>query len=278
LFTSFFLGNAPSCPQCNQPIDLWQQVATWIREQFGFGSAIALAGANQTFTTLHLTPGQVTKIDLTIAGVPSDAEIVSLNLTSEGGVHPLLLHGNDVLRGLGPSFHVFGRPIPLAPGQPSEGRLNISAVWFVRRADDTVVRHLVDAARHYEAKHYDAVVVPANIAAEAAITPVIAAGLARYGTADSREAFLRDGATYAHQLNVLLGVVADLHSVPRIPEEIRSGLNRLRKLRNQVGHSGRCDPQSRDDAARHLSSAIFGVEYASFLSASLAKASASHSN
>jgi hypothetical protein len=51
--------------------------------------------------------------------------------------------------------------------------------------------HLVDTARQYEARRFDAVVVPANIAAEAAITPVVTAALATYGTADSREAFLR---------------------------------------------------------------------------------------
>lgn len=89
-----------------------------------------------------------------------------------------------------------------------EGRAFVSAE-FVRREDDTVVRHLIDAARQYEARRFDAVVVPANIAAVAAITPAVTAALSAYGTTESREAFLRDGATYSHQLR-------------RMPEHIRS--------------------------------------------------------
>jgi hypothetical protein len=270
MFSAFYAGETLSCANCGETIDLWEAVSKWIGEKFAFGSALTLAGARSTIVSVQLKPGETKEIDLTKAGVPEDAEVVSLSLTSGGSAFPMVVHGNDIIRDpFPPKFYVFGRELPHSPGQRDEGPLHVYAVWFVRREDDTVVRHLIDAARQYEARRFDAVVVPANIAAEAAITPVVTAALSAYGSKESREAFLRDGATYSHQLNILLAVVADLHVVRRMPENIRSGLNRLRKLRNMVGHSGRCDPQRQADAAQHLSSAIFGIEYAAFLRAKL---------
>lgn len=270
MFSAFFAGEVLTCANCSESIDLWEVVSRWIGKKFAFGSALTLAGAQGTIVSVQLKPGETKEIDLTKTGVPEGAEVVSLNLTSGGGVLPMVVHGNDIIQDpFPPKFYVFGRELPDSPGQRGGGTLHVHAVWFVRREDDTVVRHLIDAARQYEAQRFDAVVVPANIAAEAAITPVVAAALSAYGTTESRETFLRDGATYSHQLNILLEIVADLHGVRRMPENIRSGLNRLRKLRNKVGHSGRCEPQRQADAAQHLSSAIFGIEYAAFLRAKL---------
>lgn len=270
MFSAFFAGEVLTCANCGGAIDFWEVVSKWIGKKFSFGSALTLAGAQGMIMSVQLKPGETKEIDLTKAGVPEDAEVVSLNLTSGGSALPMVVHGNNIIQDpFPPKFYVFGRELPDSPGQRGEGPLHVHAVWFVRREDDTVVRHMIDAARQYEARRFDAVVVPANIAAEAAITPVVTAALSAYGTTESREAFLRDGATYSRQLNILLDVVADLHVVRRMPENIRFGLNRLRKLRNKVGHSGRCDPQRQADAAQHLSSAIFGIEYAAYLRAKL---------
>jgi hypothetical protein len=200
--------------------------------------------------------------DLTLEGVPADAEIVHLNLTSTGSAIPLLLHANEVIRDpMGPKFHLYGR----AHSHMNEGKtLSMSATWFVRQVDDTAVRHLVDAARHYVAKRYDSVVVPLNIAAESALAPVVGEALRTFSTREHVERFLRD-AQYSHQLNVLLNVVAHLVRAPELPASIRSVLNRLRKLRNEIAHSGRCKPQSPEDAAEHLAAALFAVRYAQLL-------------
>ena len=142
------------------------------------------------------------------------------------------------------------------------------AVWFVRRADDTRDRHLVDAARQYEAGRYDGVVVPANIAAEAALTPVVNGALRRHASEKNVDVFIRD-VGYSGLMNAVVPMLADFYGVPRIPDVIRGALNHLRDLRNKVGHSGHCPPQSKAQAAEMLTAAIFGVRYADFLRAEL---------
>ncbi|MBI3200089.1 MAG: hypothetical protein HYZ29_01020 [Myxococcales bacterium] len=177
---------------------------------------------------------------------------------------PLLLHGNNVIRDpLGPEFYLYGRPWP--DGDEGDVKVNVMATWFLRQPDDTVERHLVDAARQYTAGRFDAVVVPANIAAEAALSPVVAKVFEGFAGRENLDRFLRDAATYSHQLNVLLAVVAELLPAPKFPDEIRGVLNRLRRLRNDIAHDGTCASQSQGDAAEHIAAAIFLVQYATLL-------------
>ena len=49
---------------------------------------------------------------------------------------------------------------------------------------------------------------------------------------------LEEGATYSHQLNVLLPFVAHSLGWPSLPDDIRGQLNTLRAHRNDVAHVG----------------------------------------
>jgi hypothetical protein len=267
--SDYFSNPSSTCQNCNQPVDLWLATIAWIQEWFAMGSALMLSGARATLLSVPLIPGGTTTVDLVSqAGIPEQAEIVSLNLTGSNSL-PHLVHGNEAIRQpFGPKFAVFGFPIPDPPPEidtTKSGPLQVYAIWFVRSGTDAIVRHLIDAARQFGANNFDGVVIPANIAAEAAITPVVSLALADIGTTDSRKAFLRDGATYSHQLNFLLQLVAEHRGLARLPEPIRVALNRLRKLRNEMGHSGTCAPQTKPEAAQHLASAIFGVAYARYI-------------
>ena len=259
---SYFSGAATTCGHCRTLFDPWVQFIDVVEKAFSF-SLLALAGARQMIVRTTLASGEYREIDLTTLGIPGDAEIIDLNLTSMGSALPLLAHGNTpFLDPFPPFLHLFGRATPI--GQPG-GQLNIFVTWFVRSAEDTRVRHLVEAARHLKAKRFDAAVIPSNTAAEAAISPVVREVLLRFGARDHVENMLEKGATYSHQLNVLLPVVAHLANVPPLPAHVRGVLNRLRSARNKFLHTGRCPPQTARTASEHFVAALFATEYARYL-------------
>ena len=74
-------------------------------------------------------------------------------------------------------------------------------------------------------------------------------------------------ATYSHQLNVLLPVVAALGKVPPLLDSIRGVLNRLNKLRNYQAHRALSpSPLTKHDAAELLTAALLGVAYGEMVS------------
>jgi len=270
---TYVAGHRLPCPRCKKPLHWWKAIVEGIERHFQFGQVMAMAGCRTLHFELDVPPGQTVEVNLADRGVPENAEIVHMNLTGRGGVWPLMVHGNDAIREpLGVKFWLYGRPLK-APAEGSGHDVGIMATWFVRRPDDTVVRHLVDAARHYQADRFDAVVVPANVAAEASLTPVLTHFFERYAGKDEVREMLGRGATYSHQLNVLMNVAADVLGVSRLDGHIRGLLNRLRKLRNNIAHEGRCKGQSRTEAAEHLAAAFFLVSYVKVLGDHLSAAS-----
>jgi len=74
--------------------------------------------------------------------------------------------------------------------------------------------------------------------------------------------FLDDAATYSHQLNVLLPLVA---------EWSRMALNRLRRLRNDIAHRGKPEALlTPAEASEVLCAALFGFRYVGFLQSRIA--------
>lgn len=267
---AYLVGQPVSCPHCKKSLDWWRAVVHGIEKHFQFGQVMAMAGCETLLFGLDVPAGEAIEVDLAPHGVPDDAEIVYMNLTATGGVWPLLVRGNDVLREpLDAHFWLYGRP--MRTDSVGSG-VTMMVTWFARRADDTVVRHLVDAARQYQAERFDALIVPANIAAEASLAPVLSRFFATFGSKRSVEEMLNNGATYSHQLNVLVNVVANAVALPRLSDHIRGLLNRLRGLRNQIAHEGHCAIQSRRDAAEHLAAAFFMIHYVALLRAGLSKA------
>jgi hypothetical protein len=212
---------------------------------------------------------EIKEVDLATSGLPADAEILALELQPEGGGNAAVMHGRHALpdRIRGPRFVLFAQPlISLTRGG---GSVEVRVTWFVRQRDDTTIRHLVDAARHFKDGRYDDVVVPAEIAVEAAISPVVARALDGFAGRENVERFLSDAATFSHQMNVLVPMIAFMTTGPTLPPDVRGVLNRLRRLRNEVAHDGACATQSRDTAAEHLTGAVFAMRYAELLLAAV---------
>jgi hypothetical protein len=95
--------------------------------------------------------------------------------------------------------------------------------------------------------------------------------LGRYAAGESVKHFLDDAATYSHQLNVVLPLVAALGGAPRLPDHIRGLLNRLRRLRNQIVHGKLKTPLSQAEIAELLCSALFAFRYVDLVQSRLAK-------
>ena len=263
-FDPWFNGDGVECPECHGSIDWWSAVLTTLKDHFSFGWSIALAGATLTMFNTRLPVGESRQIDLSQIGVPDGAEVLEMNLTSGGSATPVLLHGNDAMHPrLGTKFWLHGRKPHQGDGS---GPLSAMVVWFAPRQDQPAQLHLVEAGREYAHDRFDAVVIPANVAAEVAIGTAVGKARPHLDGPHHVGNTLPKGATYNQQLNVLLNVAADAAGIPRLQDHIRGLLNRLRGFRNEVAHRGKCQPQNRELAAEHLAAAIFGVRYADLLS------------
>jgi len=101
-------------------------------------------------------------------------------------------------------------------------------------------------------------VVPANIAAEAAIGRVVS---------DAIKGFAKSsGVNYVHQLRVLLPMIAHMTGAPSLPAKIVSVLDQLRDARNKIAHRGKPEKEiTRSAAAEMFTAALFGYHYARLL-------------
>lgn len=120
----------------------------------------------------------------------------------------------------------------------------------------------MDAFGAYYSHQYQSGIVPANVAIEARLSRLLTSFLERFVSRDGTKRFLDDAATYSHQLNVLLPVIAHMRGVPVLPDNIRGQLNRLRDFRNEIAHTGRTEHElTNDDAANCFCAALFGFHY-----------------
>jgi hypothetical protein len=107
-------------------------------------------------------------------------------------------------------------------------------------------------------------IIPANVAVEVTLAAVLEEHLRAIGVSNTRlTPFMRDAATYSHQLNVLLPIVLWGTGVPPLAPHLVGVLNRLRGLRNGIGHRGKSEqPLTRAVIGECVAGAVFGFHYA----------------
>lgn len=229
--------------------------------------AFAFIGAQTLLFQLLLKNGQRTIYRFSDYGIPQDAKILYVNYTpSGGGLFPLEVHGNvPTTRFL--SNEVVLYPMPFAADKPPEDtEVNVMVSWVPRTASDESWQSLVDAFEAYAHARYSSMVVPANVAVESTLSRVLTGYLERFVSKKHIENFLENAATYGHQLNVLLPVIASLKSLPLLPDHIRGALNKLRDLRNDLAHAGTLkQPLDSHTAAEALCGALFGIYYVRYI-------------
>ncbi len=224
--------------------------------------------------SIKMEPDKVFELRFADHGVPADARLLVVNYTPQGGpVFPVELHGNRPLRhSIPPVVHLYGRVFP-KPEAEAVGttEIAISVTWVAHGPDAEVWQSLTDAAEAYTNKRLEATVVPANAAVEDSVRSLLTDFFGRFGIPSKRVgSFLSDGATYSHQLNVLVPALVSVTGAPVLADSIRGALNRLNSLRNDVAHSGRFEAAvTPEQIGECLAAAIFGVHYSTAARAAL---------
>lgn len=224
--------------------------------------ALHAVGAKDSYFTVTITPDTYMDLDLASRGIPADAEILSVNYTPcSGGLFPVEVHGNTPrLHKPGTAIRIFSLPMEGRQREPTE--VHICVTWIPATSADDSWNHLVSAFRFFVEKRYSEAIVPANVAVESNLSILMQQALQAVAGKEKVSSFLEQGATYSHQLNVLLPLLAKLTGEPALSKNIRGLLNRLRKFRNDMAHRGTPDePLSQDNTAPLLCAALFGFQY-----------------
>lgn len=255
------------CPKCSTKIELWHVMLEAVRNNFMLTGAFMVIGANTKYFQFTLNCGEIKKLVFKDIGIPEGARVLSINYTphGKGGCFPVELHSNTPYRGLPREcVRVYGRPLENRSAEAT--RINCAITWLLAPDEDDGWSHLLDAFRAYADEDWRGAIIPANIAAEAAISKATfdAFVTAQVGGKEKIEEFLRE-ATYSHQLKVVLPLIAKLHRIAPLPDEIRGLLDRLRNLRNKVAHTGKLPvPLKKEEAAELIVAATFGFHYGRF--------------
>lgn len=264
-FVAYFRGQTILCPRCKKPLPpLWDLALTTLQRDWTFQLVYQLAGATQTYSSSWVKADKTVHVNLDRHGLHKKAEILLERYQAIGeGDHPILYPIRWEPSSNVPPHTRLIYGATWGRKTPTKLKLNISLTWIAPGREEISTHHLVDAVKQYAGGRYDAMTVPANVAAEAALTPVIR---------DWVTAFDKDWKTIARQasqVNLLSLIVADTLRVPRLDVKIRGLLENLRNQRNSMGHSGRPDPNQppldATTAGELLTAAIFGFHYARFL-------------
>jgi hypothetical protein len=260
-------GEPAVCPRCGATDDWWSVLLSMVRSVMTV--PLSVIGAQRLSVQLTLRRGRETVIDFTGLGVPEDARILRAYFTADAEGQQSWLSPTHALGSQpGPpwiprKFAIYPWPFDI-DGARATTKVNMLVAWLPAGDPDVARAQLTDAFDAYTGAEDSAkFVIPANTAVEVAVASVIDNWLRDNASAQHVDRFLTDAATYSHQLNVLMPALAGALGAPQLPDHIRGALNRLRRLRNQIAHSGKFDaPITHFDAAECLCAAFFGVEYA----------------
>lgn len=257
-----------ACRNCSEPVNVWQAALDAVNAIPGLAWGLTAAGAAVTTFTFTIEAWKFCSIDLTQYGVPAGATILAVTYSPQGaGIFPVEWHGNSPQRRIsGTTLGLIGYP---TEGALPSGQVAVSVVWVPRQESESWL-YLVDALDSAANKRYSQAVVFAQSALEIAVMPLITAALEKNASKSSVDAFVRNSLGYGHALNVILPLICATRSLPQLPGEIRGSLNKLRKLRNTIVHSGiRAESVDPSSVGEGLCAAVFGFEYLRVISGRL---------
>lgn len=249
------------CERCNQFLDWWNVIIHNLRKNFMMSWALSPVGARITSGLFFLEPDTLYTFDLTALDIPANAKILRISYTPQGGsLFPVEIHGNTSYpKIVSPKIHIWPRPIK---HPPERTEVAVSVVWVDHSEDDYSWKNLVEAFEYFSLKDYAKCVIPANVAVESRLNHLMFSHYTKTASEDQVTDMLSRGASYSHQLNVLLPSVADEFNIPALPAQVRGYLNRLRKLRNQIAHKGKLEKNlDLGSAADLVCAALFGFAY-----------------
>lgn len=264
----YFQGHQGSCSECGHGFDWWNVILHIIRQKTPF-LCMNVLGAQTSILRITMNPNTRTTLNLGDYNIPSDARILDVSYTSygteDGTFIPVETNTTTFRRHLIPhAIDLY--PIPVAEGTYGEREVTVGVSWLIPLMDDAAWGNLADAFQNYLHDRNHAAIVPANVAVELRLHHLLAELLDGVASRDHIESLLEQGATYSHQLNVLLPSYLRFTNAPHLPDCIRGLLNRLRKLRNRMAHNGKLkEPVGDNEVTEYLCAALFGVHYLDFV-------------
>lgn len=144
---------------------------------------------------------------------------------------------------------------------PRVGNVLVSATW-IRSEDSEAWPYLVTAFDSAARGDYGPTIVFAQSAVEISMMPIVERKLLVHASKAHVDRFINDSLTYGHALNVVLPFLCGEANVPKMPDSIRGGLNKLKKMRNEIIHQGlKSANVTSQDAIEGICAASFGFEY-----------------
>lgn len=260
---AYFEGTKGICPRnkCGKHIDWWECILHSIKKRSTFNQFASL-GAKTTVFSIFLEPDTPYSMSFADHQIPSTAKILMITYTPQGNLFPNETHGNTPMRHFIPNTITLW-PRPLGPPPYKETQVDVLVTWLPVTENDIAWQNIVEAFEAFYIKRLNSTLMPANVAVESTLAHLLteafaAKGISRKHIADC----LEEGATYSHQLNVLLPSLVGFIGAPDLQNHIRGHLNRLRKLRNDMAHHGNLSAAITDcEAAECLCAALFTFQY-----------------
>lgn len=269
----YFFNVKVKCPHCEAVLDWWTLSLKYIRINLMGTFAFNILGANTTIITETLIPKEILKISFSNYGIPKGAKILNINTTPGGGLHPIEYKlGNDLKqerRIIEEEISFY--PIAIRQSKQSENTpIDISITWLECKDDNIAKSNLIQAFEAYSNKSYVEAILPANIAVEYELLKLLNNFMRKHVGKKQTEDFLKNTATYSSQINIVLPLIISILNLPPLPNNIRGLVNKLRKYRNQIAHSGKLDKSiTKNEISDSLCAAVFSVEYISLMNNTL---------
>lgn len=263
LFENYFKGNHLVCPKCSAKLNLWTLLLRHF--EWNFSSYLyTVVGANNSWIEIKMKPNEVFFLNLNQIGINDTAKILSITyVPQELGLTPLELHGNSPLRHFIPNkIHLFGRPTGEVK---EETRVLVTVDWVENYMENSFWQNLIEAVEAFSIGKLSSAIVPANVAVESRLTPIVRKYFEEIISKKRVDDFLSQAATYSHQLNILLPLIAKINDFPQLPDFIRGYLNALRGFRNEIAHKGKLKNIDKKITAELLCAATFGLTYLNLL-------------
>lgn len=260
---AYFEGKPKYCDTCHSLFD-WFKALTHSSD-FTYATYTAVRAVTTHFS-IKLAPGESKEVDFTREMGGEDGRILMVKYQARGespdAVTAIELHDATPVRRNRPKVSLYGR------GGTKETAINIDLIWSPRSKDDPSWESLVDSYEALNAGEYADALMPANVAFEVRLGRFLN-DLIRSKTSigkDRVERFLSDGATYGHQVDVLLPFVWSVLALPPLPNPVAAGLKKLRKHRNALAHRGEPDSAvAKTEAISMAVSAVLGCIYVDYL-------------
>jgi hypothetical protein len=259
------LGRGVTCGGCGQAIDPWHVLVQSLKEPTP-GASVPI-GLRLTAIAYRLRMDRIKELDLEREGVPAGAQLLNVRHSASSDECRIVdLDANDSARQPSTKYNLLGVWRGQEPA-PDDVQGWTMVLWAQHDRDDVARQQLVTALEALANGKLKDAIVPATVAVENPLSRAVDDYYQWIGVSNERrQSFLRDAATFSHQLNVLAPAIANHIGAPQLSVQLRGLLNRLRGLRNEVAHTGQVSKLDRDIAAECVAAAVFGFRYARLLS------------